>query len=304
MPSKTRKQTKRKSLLLQTFWVGKPLSRLERAALQSYVNVGYAVQLYTYNPIAEFKKRVPRSPHIHVRDAREILPESALFQYSGRADKGKRADAYHYLPFADLFRYTMLQKKGGAWIDIDLLLFKPIPPSVLARPYVFSSERTIQKGAYKNKIAELVDIGFVKVPGPNDPLMAWILEESPTNHTRVTSPHDYMKLYRKGIEALKLERYILPARAFMELNWWDTKDAFGTDSGKPGVCYEGKYGVQPFCVDNFKRADVYGVHISRSIMRKKDLPYETAAGRQADNNLYDTLIAKIERDAGLPIDSL
>jgi hypothetical protein len=123
----------------------------------SYVNVGYTVDLYTYNPMAEFMTAVPTSPYIRVHDAREILPESALFQYAGRAEVGKRDDAYSYLPFSDLFRFTMLHKKGGAWIDLDVFLTRPIPASVLSKPYVFSAERTIQKGAYKKKEPEIVD---------------------------------------------------------------------------------------------------------------------------------------------------
>jgi hypothetical protein len=87
---------------------------MERAALQSYVNCGYTVTVYTYNPMDEFMAHVPASPFIKVHDAREILPESQLFQYSGRTAFGKRENAYSYLPFSDLFRFTMLHRNGGA----------------------------------------------------------------------------------------------------------------------------------------------------------------------------------------------
>jgi len=297
MPSKTRKQIKRKPLLLQALWTGPPLSRLERGALQSYVNAGYTVQLYTYNPIATMKAQVPT--HVHVRDARDILPESALFHYDGRATKGKRADAYQFLPFADLFRFTMLYKKGGAWIDMDMVLLKPIPASVLAKPYVFSSERTIQAGAYKQKLAELPNIGFLKVPGPADPFVGWILDHMPSPEKRhdVKSPFDYMNLYRRAITENSLERYVLPARAFMEINWWDAKEMFDPGSGKAGVCYDGKYGVQPFCVDGLKHAGVYGVHLHRSLLRKRGLPYDKTEEHEGVDSLYNEILAKVERAA-------
>ena len=301
MVAKTRKARK-SNLLLQTFWTGKPLSRMERAALQSYVNVGYTVHIYTYNPLNEFKKQVP-SRHIKVHNAREILPEEQLFQYAGRAEIGKRDDAYSYLPFSDLFRFTMLHKNGGAWIDLDIFLTRPIPPSVL-KPYVFSSERTIQKGAYKKAEPEIVDMGFIKVPGPASPLTAWILEQIPTGLLTLKTPFDYMNLYRKGIAALSLQKYILPADAFLPLNWWDVKEAFGPDSGLPGSCYRGKYGTSPFCVKTLSSPHVYGVHWFRAILRKKGLPYERAQNRQVENNLYDQMIAQIERNAGIPKDSL
>jgi hypothetical protein len=291
-------------LLLQTFWTGKPLSRLERAALQSYVNQGYTVHIYTYNPLQEFLQAVPPSPRIITHDAREILPESALFQYAGRAAVGKRDDAYSYLPFSDLFRFTMLERNGGAWIDLDIFLTRPIPASVLRRPYAFSSERTIQAGAYKMKVPAIVDMGFIKVPGPGSPLMRWILDHIPTGLLDLKTPFDYMNLYRKGITALGLERYVLPPEAFLPLNFWDVKNSFGAGAGQPGVCYRGKYGVAPFCVDDLKRRGVYGVHWFRAILRKKGLPYERAANRTVTDNLYERMIAEIERDAGVPRNSL
>ena len=301
MPAKTRKASK---LLLQTFWTGKPLSRLERAALQSYVNVGYTVHIYTYNPLTEFNKQVPVTPRIRVHDARDILPESQLFQYAGRAAVGKRDDAYSYLPFSDLFRFTMLHKKGGSWMDLDIFLTRPIPAKILQRPYVFSSERTIQKGAYKMAMPEIVDMGFIKVPGPGSPLMSWILQHIPTGLLDLKSPFDYMNLYRKGIAALGLETYVLPANAFLPLNWWDVKDSFQEGAGQAGVCYKGKYGTEPFCVDHLKRSDVYGVHWFRAILRKKGLPYERAQNREVTDNLYEEMVAQIERDAGLAKNSL
>ena len=301
---KTRKSPKRNSLLLQTFWTGKPLSRLERAALQSYVNQGYSVHIYTYNPLHEFNVQVPKDPHIHVHDAREILAESQLFEYAGRSTVGKRDDAYKYLPFSDLFRFTMLHKKGGAWMDLDIFLTRPIPASILRKPYVFSSERTIQKGAYRKVEPEIVDMGFIKVPGPASPLTTWILEHIPTGLLTLKTPFDYMNLYRKAIAALSLQRYILPASAFLPLNWWDVKESFAAGAGAPSICYPPKYGTAPFCVADLKKPDVYGVHWFRAILRKKALPYEATTDRVVMDNLYEAMIRQIEDDAGLARNSL
>ena len=301
---KTRKATKRSDLLLQTFWTGKPLSRMERAALQSYVNCGYTVTIYTYNPMAEFMVQVPPSPYIIVRDARELLPESQLFQYAGRAGVGKRENAYSYLPFSDLFRFTMLHRNGGAWIDLDIFMTRPVPSRVLRHQYAFSSERTIQKGAYKMKMPEIVDMGFIKVPGPGSKLTTWILEHIPTGLLDLKTPFDYMNLYRKAIAALNLEKYVLPANAFLPLNWWDVKDSFAAGAGKQDACYKSKYGVEPFCVAHLKQPDVYGVHWFRAILRKKDLPYERAENRLVKDNLYERMVAQIEKDALLQRNSL
>jgi hypothetical protein len=303
-PRKTQRRRRAHPLLLQTFWTGKPLSRLERASLQSAVNQGYTVEIYTYNPLTEFAERVPPSPRIRIHDAREILPESDLFEYGGRAAAG---NAYRFLPFSDLFRFTMLHKRGGAWLDLDIFLTRPIPATLLRRPYVFSSERTIQKGAYRKAEPEIVDMGFIKVPGPASPLTTWILEHLPPP-SRIgdpKTPFDYMNLYRRAIAALGLERYVLPARAFLPLNWWDVKESFAAGAGAPAACYPGKYGVESFCVSELRRPDVYGVHWFRAILRKRGLPYETAAAdRLVRDSLYERMVARIEDDAGLARNSL
>ena len=219
MSNQTRKSRRP---ILQTFWTGNPIGRLERAALQSYVNQGYAVHVYTYLPLNEFRANLPSRTHIKVYDARDILSEDKIFKYTGR-EKGKRPNAYSFLPFSDLFRFTMLHKKGGTWMDLDIFLLKPIPTSIWNRDYVFSSERTIQKGAYKQKIPEIIDMGFIKVPEANSELTTWILEHVPET-LDLKSPFDFMNLFRKGIEALSLEKYTLPAKAFLPLNWWDVKE--------------------------------------------------------------------------------
>jgi hypothetical protein len=293
---KTRKAPHRQSLRIQTLWAGSPLSRMERAALQSYVNQGYTVDIYTYNPIAEFKKRVPFSPNIHIRDAREILDESALFEYKGRVDIGARNDAFKFLPFSDLFRFTMLHKRGGAWMDLDILLTRPIPAAIANRPYFFSSERTIQKGAYKKKEKEVASVSVMKVPGPGSALTTWLLEHIPKGGLDPKTPFDYMNLFRKALIALDLEKYVLPAPAFTPLNWWDVKESFAKGAGLPGACYPPKYGVRAFCVSELKRADVYGVHWFRAILRKKGLPYEEVTD---SDSLYESMLATIENDGGL-----
>jgi len=288
--------------ILQTFWTGKPIGRLERAALQSYVNQGYIVHIYTYLPLKDFLLNLPSKKYIHVFDARTILSEDRIFEYSGRKT-GKRSDAYSFLPFSDLFRFTMLHKNGGTWIDLDVFLLRPIPASVWNQEYVFSSERTIQKGAYKKKEPEIVDMGFIKVPSANSELTTWILEHIPEK-IDLKSPFDFMNLYRKGIETLALEKYVLSAKTFLPLNWWDVKESFSEDSGDSSICYPSKYGVQEFCVKDLSSKGVYGIHWFRAILRKKDLPYNTLDSRVYTNTLYEVLIQQIEDDAHMNRNSL
>jgi len=302
MASKTRK-IRSGSKILQTFWTGNPIGRLERAALQSYVNQGYTVHVYTYLPLQAFRNNLPSKTHIKVYDARTILPEDKIFKYLAREKATKGMNAYTFLPFSDLFRFNMLHKKGGTWMDLDVFLLKPIPTSVWNKEYVFSSERTIQKGAYKQSMPEIIDMGFIKVPHPNSPLTSWILEHVPET-LDLKSPFDFMNLFRKAIEANNLQKYTLPAKAFLPLNWWDVKESFQEDSSSQKTCYPSKYGVKEFCVKELSEKDVYGIHWFRAIIRKKGLPYDSLEDRETTSSLYETLIQKIEDDAHMKRNSL
>ena len=53
-----------------------------------------------------------------------------------------------FLPFSDIWRYKMLYENGGYWVDLDMIAIKRFD---FKEPFVFSSERTIQKGAYASK---------------------------------------------------------------------------------------------------------------------------------------------------------
>jgi hypothetical protein len=118
------------------------------------------------------------------------------------------------------------------------------------------------------------------------------------------TPFDYMNLYRRGVAALGLEKYVLHARAFLPLNWWDVKNSFGEGAGRNGTCLRPKYGTEAFCVDELKRPDVYGVHWFRAILRKKGLPYENSRNRVHSDNLYERMIQQIESNAGVSPNTL
>ena len=82
-------------------------------------------------------------------DGNKIMSKDEIFQLKST-----------YLPFADIFRYKMLYLNGGYWVDLDMIAIKPFD---FKSEYVFSSERTIQKGAYRNRNFKYVaNIGVLK----------------------------------------------------------------------------------------------------------------------------------------------
>jgi hypothetical protein len=96
--------------VIQMFWHGSPLSRVERLSIASFLHHGHPVELYVY----EEPPRVPQG--LRLRDAAEILPKKYLFRHRKTKSLGM---------FADWFRYRLLFERGGLWSDADMVCLKP-----------------------------------------------------------------------------------------------------------------------------------------------------------------------------------
>ena len=94
-----------------TLWIGAELGPFEQACLLSALRVGHEVALYCYRE----PRGVPRG--VELRDAAGIFPESATFRHRS----GSPA------LFANLFRYELLRRGLGTWIDCDAYILKPLP---------------------------------------------------------------------------------------------------------------------------------------------------------------------------------
>lgn len=96
---------------LNTLWVGGKLSYIEQLCLKSGLDAGHDVRLYTYYGV----ENVPEG--VEVRDGREILPEERLL---------KNRQSGSYALGSDLFRYQLMLKEKGYWIDTDIYVLKPM----------------------------------------------------------------------------------------------------------------------------------------------------------------------------------
>lgn len=101
------------------FWAKGEFSRLETLCARSFVAQGYQLAIWTYGDM----RNAPSGAT--VRDARDILPESRLFLNS----KGS------YAGFSDYFRYAVLNKLGGLYVDTDVVALYP-PEALPAGPFL------------------------------------------------------------------------------------------------------------------------------------------------------------------------
>lgn len=102
--------------VVRTFWHG-PFSPYEALCLSSFLHAGIAVELYSYHPIAGLPEgTIPK-------DAREILDRDVAF-YQHEFDGP--SPSLH----SNEFRYALLDRLGGWWVDTDVMLVAPALPDV------------------------------------------------------------------------------------------------------------------------------------------------------------------------------
>lgn len=95
---------------LLTLWIGARLGPVERACLRSALRHRHRVALYCYAP----PDGVPAG--IELRDAAEILPAGAIVYHRGGSPS----------LFSNRFRYELLRRGLGTWIDCDLYFVAPL----------------------------------------------------------------------------------------------------------------------------------------------------------------------------------
>ena len=118
-------------------WMGPSLSPMEQMCIRSYLKNGHAFHLYVYEPV----ENVPEGTT--VMDANTILPRNEVY-----------VDVFGgYISLSNQFRYALLYRKGGWWVDMDTVCLKPFD---FGADYVFSSETD----ETNNRI--LVNTTFVK----------------------------------------------------------------------------------------------------------------------------------------------
>ena len=237
---------------VQSLWVGNRLSRMEHYSIKSFLKLGYKFILYTYEPVAN----VPKGTTI--KNGNTIIPKKEIFKLKET-----------FLPFADIFRYKMLYLNGGYWVDLDMIALKQFN---FQEPYIFSSERTIQKGAYRNRESKFVsNIGVLKAP-KGSPFYkelyerCMLIENKKTNKDKLR----YMRELRDMISEYGYAKYVKGPSLFCQLDWWYAKDAFIPNYTQKGN-FKPKYGVhEPHGLSmNQILNKPYTLHFWRDLVTKK-----------------------------------
>ena len=168
---------------------------MERCAIRSFLAHGHPYRLYVYEPI----DGVPAGAEL--QDAEAILPRQRIFR-----------DATDSLgAFSDWFRYELLLKRGGYWVDTDLVCLKPLPHG---NDVVLASQR--QPGRRKPRVASAV----IRVPPGSE-----IAERARETAARRARPG--LKWASLGpplldelVSELGMSQFVRPPADFCPINWW------------------------------------------------------------------------------------
>ncbi|MBE0515688.1 glycosyltransferase [Sulfurimonas sp.] len=93
-----------KKQIIQGLWVGRELREIEIMSIKSFLMHGFEYHLYVYDEI----QNIPDGTVI--KDANIILDKKNLKLY------GKK-----YAIFSDWFRWELLYRQGGIWMDMDMI---------------------------------------------------------------------------------------------------------------------------------------------------------------------------------------
>ena len=96
-------------MIVNSFWYGSQLNDLCNVCVKSFIKNGFEFHLWSYDK----ELIVPKG--CIIRDASEILDSSLIFQSSSGS----------YAPFSDWFRFMLLYKQGGTWVDMDMVCLNP-----------------------------------------------------------------------------------------------------------------------------------------------------------------------------------
>ncbi len=97
------------------FWDGPPLGFIERLCVQSFVDAGHPLVMFSYGAVEGLPAAVEAAP------ASDILPNPKTMIRHGRT--GSPA------PYSDKFRYHLLARHDGIiWADTDAYCLRPFVP--------------------------------------------------------------------------------------------------------------------------------------------------------------------------------
>jgi Glycosyltransferase sugar-binding region containing DXD motif len=196
--------------IIQSLWIGPELSKLERLSIKSFLDNGHEYHLYVYDTV----KNIPEGAV--VKDANEILDKSEIFYYKNGS----------VAAFANLFRYTLMYKRGGYWADTDC---------ICVRPFHFDNEIVISSEPDSSYEKNIITTSLLRFKQGSDALLAAIKIQA--KHKTLISAGKLpwgsgSKTVSALVEIFKLDDNILPWKTVCTCYYEDYKSLLDPNYSK------------------------------------------------------------------------
>jgi len=224
------------SEIIQSLWIGPRLSNMEYLCIKSFIDFGHEFHLYTYNKVDNIPKGVI------VKDGNEILPASEIYRYKSGSVSA----------FSNLFRFTMLYKKGGYWVDTDLVCVKKFD---FKEDYVFTSEPS------EDYQRQVINAGIIKCPKDSQAAFQGMIIQRRHKQMILSGEITWSsgpKTVQEVIFRNKLEKYVLPWKGICSCSWADTNSLI--DRNK-------KYNKEVILRLKDIPEEMYGIHLWNEVWR-------------------------------------
>jgi len=175
-----------------SLWIGNPLSKVEQTALASFIYYGHSLTLFVYDIDMKVPKGVVKA------NANDIIHESEIFKIQNS-----------YGPFADMFRYTMIQKTGLIWTDTDSICLRA---DWDFQEYIFGFEEG-------NRLAN----GILKMPQDSDLIKFLIKNSVSYDKEKIVWSEIGPQLVTKGANRFGVLKYAQPPEVFYPIHFWQWK---------------------------------------------------------------------------------
>jgi len=218
-----------KTLQVQGLWVGDRISKLEFMSYNSFIKNKFEYILYTYNNIANLPEK------IIVRDANTILNKRFIIRGRGVGGTTNSLGA-----FSDLFRWNLLYKKGGIYVDSDIICLKS-----------FETKNNVAAGELDGKSLKVTaGTQYLKFE-KSSPIIAKALKESKNKKLSITP---------WGSIGPTLINKLLPRESILDYNNFNANP----NNNWNYVLYKHK---TDFFLELSEKENVYGIHLWNEMWR-------------------------------------
>ena len=229
------------SNIIQSLWIGGKLSKMERLSIKSFVDHGHEYHLYTYEEIPN----VPKGAI--VKDANEILNRSEIFRYKNGSVSA----------FSNLFRFTMLYKKGGYWADTDLICLKP---------FTYDKEIVIPTETNDQYNDNVITSCFLKLPMKSKEALEGINIQRKNKLKILNGEMQWgsgPSCVKTFIDKYKLQEYLLPWQGVCSCSWTHIESFLNSKYKKPNQKIINKFEEVP--------EEMVAIHLWNEIWRRNRL---------------------------------